>query len=144
MTYIPVLVSFEVCSGSEKWDNLGQRIKIRIIWKTIGTLQVVTCSGPKYEHDNEQDMSPLSSPELRSQQSTLLHQIFWENVAILLLKMFEKLRRNSWTYPFIWIYNKTYRCLFWDPSSIQDREKTFSINAAKTDTNNNKSTVRYK
>ena len=45
--YLLSLLSFEVCSGSEKCDHLGQK-KI-VIRKMIGTSQVETCSGPNYQ-----------------------------------------------------------------------------------------------
>ena len=41
--YLLSLLSFEVCSGSEKCDHLGQK---KIV---IHTSQVETCSGPNYQ-----------------------------------------------------------------------------------------------
>ena len=52
VTYIPSLVSFGVWSGSEKCNHLGQKKKI-VIWKTIGTSQVETCSGPNNNENGE-------------------------------------------------------------------------------------------
>ena len=43
VTYIPSLVSFGVCSGSEKCDYLGQQSNH---WKNNREKQVETCSGP--------------------------------------------------------------------------------------------------
>ena len=53
MTYIPSLVHFGVCSGSEKCDHFGQRKQTnkKIFTIITGTLQV-PCSGP---NDNNYD-----------------------------------------------------------------------------------------
>ena len=47
--YIPSLVTFGVCSGTEKCNHLGRKVVMR---ESIGTLQVETCSGPNYENDH--------------------------------------------------------------------------------------------